>query len=57
VAGRPPGVRGPSAWLGHTEDGRPATFAGEPRALHAISEALRLEDEPVRAIAPIWALL
>jgi hypothetical protein len=39
---------------GETEDGTRVDFAGEPRALWAISEALDAGDGPVLAAIPTW---
>ena len=41
---------------GHTDDGRPVTFAGSPGPLRD-RRALRYERGPVRALVPPWALL
>lgn len=41
---------------GWTVAGTPVTFAGEPRALHAIAEALADGERPV-ALVPDWAIL
>ena len=42
---------------GETEDGEPVAFAGEPRMLHAIAEAIENEREPVLAAVPPWAII
>jgi len=39
---------------GETEDGGRVDFAGEPRALWAIAEALAAGDGPVLAAIPTW---
>jgi hypothetical protein len=39
---------------GETEDGDRVGFAGEPRALWAIAEALDAGDGPVLAAIPTW---
>lgn len=41
---------------GTTEDGRRVTFAGEPRMLYAIAEAIRYGEHP-EALVPTYALL
>ena len=37
--------------------GDAVTFAGSPRELHAIAEAIESEQEPVLALVPSWAIL
>ena len=39
---------------GETEDGDRADFAGEPRALWAVSEAIDAGDGPVLVAIPTW---
>ena len=39
---------------GETEDGDPIDFAGEPRALWAVSEAIDAGDGPVLVAIPTW---
>lgn len=39
---------------GETEDGERVDFAGEPRALWAVSEALDAGDGPVLTDIPTW---
>jgi hypothetical protein len=41
---------------GEDEDGERVDFWGEPRALHAIAEALENGDGPVLAAVPTWAM-
>jgi hypothetical protein len=39
---------------GETEDGDAVDFAGEPRALWAVSEALDAGDGPILVAIPTW---
>lgn len=41
---------------GETEDGSRVEFAHEPRALHAVAEAIENGDGPVLTAVPTWTL-
>ena len=42
---------------GETEDGERVQWAGEPRAMYAIEEALENGDGPVLAAVPTWCMI